>query len=318
MSYLYRLKNRKSRQRQQGVVIVVALFIVALVATMAYWMMARLERDTQRTSLLLRDTQAEFYAQGSIAWAMDQLRNDWGQRKPNQIVDAMPMQSPEDTRNGYTIHSTIYDMQARFNLNNLSNPAAQIDFLRLLQAVNPKFTLQQNLAIVNAATDWILSNALQSEYSQYYLALNPSYRAAHRLMVSVNELKQVKGVTPALYETLRPYVTVLPTTTLLNVQTAPAPVLTTLSPAMSMEIAHAIELARAQNPPVSNEAFFALDPVKNSPINKDNVTVVSRYFLVETEVSIEKQHTVLYTLLDRNTDGGKVVINLIWQSKGTW
>jgi type II secretory pathway component PulK len=51
------------RKEQQGVVIVIALFIVALVATMAYAMMVRIERDTRRTSLILRNTQAEFYAQ---------------------------------------------------------------------------------------------------------------------------------------------------------------------------------------------------------------------------------------------------------------
>src|SRR5258708_1218566 len=109
--------SHPSRSHQQGVVIVVALFIVALVATMAYVMMARLERDTRCTTLILRDTQAEFYAQGSIAWAMDQLRNNWEKQKPNQLVDITPITSPVMNENGYRIVSTIYDMQARYNLN---------------------------------------------------------------------------------------------------------------------------------------------------------------------------------------------------------
>ncbi|MBV9575373.1 MAG: general secretion pathway protein GspK, partial [Gammaproteobacteria bacterium] len=102
-------------------VIVIALFIVALAATMAYVMMSRLERDTRRTSLLLHYTQANFYAQGSIVWAMDQLRNNWERQKTNKLVDEIPIKSPENVMNGYKISSTIYDMQSRFNLNNLNN-----------------------------------------------------------------------------------------------------------------------------------------------------------------------------------------------------
>ena len=123
-----RYKCRPSLKRQQGVVIVVALFIVALVATMAYMMMSRFSRDTLRTSLILRNTQAEFYARGSIVWAIDQLRTNWEKRKPNQIVDVMPVKSPVIDVNGYKISSTIYDMQARFNLNNLNNANAQKRF----------------------------------------------------------------------------------------------------------------------------------------------------------------------------------------------
>jgi len=41
----------RSLKRQQGVVIVIALFVVGLVATMSYVMLARLARDTERTAL---------------------------------------------------------------------------------------------------------------------------------------------------------------------------------------------------------------------------------------------------------------------------
>ena len=117
---------------QQGVVIIVALFIVALVATMAYIMMARLSRDTERTALLLRDNTAEFYAQGSIAWAIDQLRNDFDQQKKDQVMDRVPIHSPIDIVNDYKIESTILDIQSRFNLNNLTDVSAQEDFKSIL------------------------------------------------------------------------------------------------------------------------------------------------------------------------------------------
>lgn len=296
----------------------VALFIVALVATMAYVMMARLERDTRRTGLLLHDTQASFYAQGSIAWAMDQLRNDWERQKANKLVDDIPIKSPENEFKGYKISSTIYDMQSRFNVNNLTNTESQAGFIRLLQTVEPSLSQQKAQDMTHAVVDWITPGQQQNEYSKYYLGLPTPYRAAHRPMLSSSELRLVKGMTPTLYNALEPYVMALPTSLPINVQTAPAPVLVILSPSLTLDAAKAIEAARKQNPFTSTQAFFNLDIVKNHHIAAGNVTVTSQYFLVETKVAIDAQTVVLYTLLERIANDSNVSVNILWQSKGIW
>lgn len=314
-----RYHRHLSRKRQEGVVIVVALFIVALVAAMAYAMMARLERDTRRTSLILRDTQAEFYAQGSIAWAKDQLRNNLENKKPNKLVDVTPIQSPENEMHGYKITSTIYDMQSRFNVNNLSNNTdLQKDFKKLLRLVEPTLTEEKANEMIRAVVDWIKLGASQSADSKYYLELPLPYRAAHKPLFSISELRLVKGVTPKLYMALQPHVIALSAPTLINVQSASALVLATLSPTMTLEAGKAIEQLRAQTPFVSTEQFLNLDIVKNHPISADKITIVSSYFLVETTVAIENQQVVLYTLLERTAKDNKVAVNIVWQSKGTW
>jgi general secretion pathway protein K len=49
-------------------------------------------------------------------------------------------------------------------------------------------------------------------------------------VVKHSELLAVKGVTPAIYAALRPYVTALPTTSAkINLNTAPLPVLTSIA-----------------------------------------------------------------------------------------
>lgn len=309
-----------SLKRQQGVVLVVALFIVVLVATMAYIMMSRLERDTRRTTLLLRNTQAEFYAQGSIAWAKEHLRADGekikGNPNPTIMVDLIPVKSPVNEVNGYKIVGTIYDMQSRFNLNNLTKTEAQADFKRLLQVIQPKITEQQAQDMVLAVTDWVSPAQAQTDNSKYYMGLSPPYRAPHDLMASASELQLVKGMTPALYQALGPYVTALPVVTLINVQTAPAPALVTLSPTMTLSVATAIEQLREQSPIVSTQMFTNLDVVKNHNISADQITTVSDYFLLETEVTIEDQHVLLYTLFERSIKEGKVELTILWQSKG--
>lgn len=311
-------KSLKSLKQQQGVVIVVALFIVALVATMSYVMLTRAARDTERTALLLRSTQAEFYAQGSIAWAIDQLSRDWEQQKPNQLIDNIPLQSPPDKMNGYKISSTIYDLQARFNLNNVQDAEAQQAFKSLLKTLAPKLTDEAAQQIVLGLVDWITPVSQENGFSKYYAGLTQPYRAAHRMMFSASELQLVKGITPAIYSELKPYIIALPEKTMLNVQTAPAAVLMTLSPALDLESAQAIEEQRKQSPILSPEVFASLDVVKNHQIKTDKIAVTSSYFLVVTDVSIENQHALLYTLLQRLSSGKKASLRIVWQSKSVW
>lgn len=312
------MRGNKSLSRQSGVVIVVALFIVALIATMAYVMMSRLERDTRRTSMILHNTQAEFYAQGSIAWAMDQLRNNWEKQRPNKLVDETPIKSPEIEVNGYKVASTIYDMQSRFNINNLNTPEAQSDFKRLIQAVAPELNEEKARNIVSAIYDWITPQSQQSEFNKYYANLPVPYRPAHRAMLSISELIHVKDITPDLFNRLKLYVTALPAHTGINIREAQIPVLLTLSPTMSLTIAKALAQLRDQNMAqmVNPQAFLNSEAVRSLQIVPDKVIPVSNYFLVETEVTIENQHVLLYTLLERVTKDNKAMINILWQSKG--
>ena len=305
-------------KKQTGVVLVIALFIVALVAAMSFAMMGRLERDTRRTTLLIRNIQAEFVAQGSIAWAMDQLRNDWIRQKTNRVIDPTPIQSPINEMNGYQINSKIYDMQARFNLNNLTDLQTHEGFQHLLKTIDPKLSEGKINEIIRGIIDWITLDKKQNDYYDYYLSLPTPYRAAHRAMWSVDELRLIKGMTPQLFNALKSYIVALPESTLVNVQTASAPVLMTLSSTLNLAAAQSIVEARKQTPITTPQQFINLNGIKNQPITADKISVVSKYFLVETNVVIEKQHILIYTLLERRVTSGKVEMVVWWQSKGIW
>lgn len=298
--------------------IVVALFIVALVATMAYVMMARLERDTRRTQLILRSTQADLYAQGSVLWAMDLLKNNYEKKKPDTLVDQMPVTSPVNTENGYRIQSTISDMQGRFNLNVLNGVEGMASFERLVLAVVPNLKEEEAKEVVRSVTEWV-SSGQKGGSDQYYQGLSQPYRAAHRPMLTASEFRLVKGVSQPIFMALEPYIAALPVSAGMNVQTASAPVLMTISPAMTLDAAKAIVSVRAQKPFVTIEAFKKLDIVANhlgKESKSSNLTTISNYFLVETHVSVENQEIVLYTLLERATNGNKAVVTISWQSKG--
>ena len=85
---------------------------------------------------------------------------------------------------------------------------------------------------------------------------------------------------------------------------------------MSLETAQSIHDLLTQNPPPNMQAFMTLDIIKNHQIKSERVTLTSQYFLVETEVKIERQRILLYTLLQRNSSAGKADMLVLWQNRG--
>ena len=150
-------------------------------------MMSRLARY-ETYYLDYADAQAQQYAQGSLIWAIDQLRHNWEQKNPNQLIDMIPAKSPVNQVNDYTVSSTIYDMQARFNINNLNQEDAQAVFRHLIQVVDPKIKGEQAKDIMYAIADLLGSSAGMMHYADYYLHQRVTYRPAYKPMISVSEL----------------------------------------------------------------------------------------------------------------------------------
>ncbi len=310
------MKNRLAAS-QRGTAIIVAIFVTALVAAAAIAMIDRLRTDTHRTELLLNNIQLNQYAEGSIYWAIDQLINDLKQQQPNKIVDRTPIRSPVNEVNGAKVVSIIFDGQGKLNLNNLTDPQFQTVFIRLLRLVQPNITQAAAQNITQNVINWITPGLNNTELDQYYAKLSPAYRAPHQLMTSVSELRMVKGMTPALYAKLAPYVTALPEKTLININNAPIPVIMSLSPTISLEAAKALDAIRKQAPFPSLEALASLPIVKNNPIAQNNLTVTSSYFIVQTNVTMGNQSIRLYSLLMRLLKNKQPIVIILWQSKGT-
>jgi general secretion pathway protein K len=303
--------------KQRGAAIIVALFIAALIAAISMCMMQYLQIDLRRTELILRANQGYYYTQGSIAWAKDILIQNWKQHKPNQIVDHLPLNLRPSQEGPYRINATLTDLQGRFNINSMTTDAFQKAFLRLMRLVDP--TIDQNNAqdIVKGIIDWISPGIKESTFDAYYLKLNPPYRAAHNPMTSISELLLVKGVTPNLFTKLSPYLTALPDKTQININTAPALVIMSLNPTMPIHSAQSIVSLLKKEPVVDLQKLAALPLLKNNPIPSELITVMSNYFLLKTNVTVEDQQLILYTIFNRLTKDLNAKVTIIWQSKGT-
>lgn len=316
MKYLKQLKHPLNPNKQQGAAIIVALFITALVAAMAFAMIERVRNDTRRAELLIHADQAYFYAQGSIAYAQDQLNNNWKNKVTNQVIDKLPLHNVSEQENA-TITTDIIDAQGFFNINNLSDSNYRDVFIRFVKNIIPNIDTPLAQRIMLAILDWISPGMKGSEFDRFYSESKPAYIAPHRLMMSASELRLVKGVSAAIYNSLEPYLIALPAVTPVNVNTASPYLLMALSKTMSFDAAKAIVNYRIKTPFVSVQQFGNFDIVKNNKIEDKFITVESQYFLIKTEVAIGDQDLILYTLVQRLQKDNKPITIPLWQTKGT-
>lgn len=122
---------------------------------------------------------------------------------------------------------------------------------------------------------------------------------------SADSLLNVPGFTPEAVARLRPFVTVLPTQTPVNMNTAPAEVIAALVPGMSLSSAQAV-VARRQGAFFRNtgdvqlalEGTRALAP--NADISQIPMDVTTSYFLVHGHVQYERAEVDRTTLIYRD------------------
>ncbi len=132
-------------------------------------------------------------------------------------------------------------------------------------------------------------------------------------MIGVNSLLNVNGFTPETIAKLRPFVTILPTTTAVNMNTAPAEVIAAVVPGMNLAQAQAFVARRAT-------VFFhdvgnvqlALNGagVKTATsVDPDEMDVTTKYFFVHGDVGHEHTRLQRTTLVyrDPNTHTTRIV-----------
>ncbi|AJQ95870.1 type II secretory pathway, component PulK [Gynuella sunshinyii YC6258] len=180
----------------------------------------------------------------------------------------------------------VTDLNRRFNINWLSdqNPDADLmksSFSRLLDA------LGINTALADSVRNWFHQDS-GAEY--LYTTKEPPYFPPVMPMSDISELRLVDGMTDDFYDKLKDYVCALPVDMRLNVNTASAEVLQTVSSSWTNDNIQKIVDSRKDAPFMSidemiNTVGFTEDELKG--LDEDMLTINSDYFLVHAEVDLE-------------------------------
>ena len=330
------------RNRQQGAALILALVVFGIVALLAISLSADLLVMVRRVENQLHGQQADAWMRGTEGIARNALQVDIASSNDKDHISEGWLNNPQEypMENGL-ISGMLCDLQGRFNLNNLGSklksgsggsdkddqPAVagkysfdQELFIRLLQTLPLEEPLEQQQAedIAGAVIDWIdadsdLSRTASAE-DDYYSDLDPGYHAGNRPLVSVSELRWVKGITAEIYRLLEPHVTVLPVGTALNVNTADAAVLQSINEAknltpLSESDAQTILNDRdgdiaSGNPANYNggfdniAAFWAARSMQ--PQTGANLVVRSDYFLLDTQAIFLDRQYASYAVIYRD------------------
>lgn len=351
MPNLQQIKHFK--KKTLGSAIIVALLIMTLVAILATMMTVQQQAQIQRTMLVVNSDRLYLYAKAVEAWAIMQLTQniqqaeeqaqETGARLDDTAVDVIPLSFSNLTvGNAFQVSGELTDLQGRFNLNNLTQKPYEANFVNLMLAVDPDLDPDQAKKIAQATHDWVSkppsagtnsstqNTSANSTINKYYVKRHPPYRAGQTLMASPSELRLVKGMTPALYLRLQPFITALPKSTPININTASAPVIASLSKTIDLQFAIQMVESRGNTPFTSMNDFLTDGTIQGANIKKSDLTMNSEYFLVTAKVNIGSNSLTLKAMLYRpiksNTatpgpsaqqnQSPQPAVMVLWESRG--
>jgi general secretion pathway protein K len=300
------------RKNERGIAVVLAMGVVALAAITTTAIMVSQSTWARQSELTTDHAQAQCLVRAGVDWAravlsydrnvsnVDHLGEPWAQR-----LAPMPVDRGE-------ISGFIEDQQGAFNLNNLASadgidPAELARFRRLLGILDLPPTL------ADALVDWIDADSVQFSANgaedAYYLGLNRPYLAANQPLTDISELALVRGFDDKVRARLRPFVTALPRSTQVNINTAPAEVIAAIFEGMNIDTARSL-VAQRSRAYFNSMADFSnrLPPGYQIPIS--GVVLYSEYFMVTVRATIGTTPASGVALLTRESPGWPAVV---WQ-----
>lgn len=323
-------------RRQQGAALLMAMVIVTLVSTLAASMVWQQWRAVQVESAERVRSQSAWVLSGALDWARLILREDGRTDGPDHLgeVWAMPLAEARlstflaaDSNNNATddgdspdafLSGKVDDAHSKFNLRNLIeggniNERNLKAFKRLLEFLS----LPPSLGDVVASS---LSKAALAEIS--YTSNDPGIlellggeagRAQASLMPQSFDQLLWLGLDAATLEKLRPYVTLLPTTSAkVNINTASKEVIAAVIDGMDLARAARLVQARQRNPfrNVADDikAILGNGPGPNNDWDASRIDVKSEFFEVKGRLRFEDNVIEQRHLVQRAPGGSDVLV----------
>jgi len=296
------------RASARGFAAISAILVAATVASIGTYLAWQGTLAIRQTENIAAARQASSLVRAAAAVAAATLAQD--DPRVDHRGEAWGRPIPAIEIEGASVEGTITDEQGKFNVNNLadSNGASEADvaaFRRLLRRAR----LPESLA--DAVVDWMDADDVVTEPAGaedvYYLALDPGYRAANRQIADISELLLVKGFADDRLRRLAPYLTALPGSTKVNVNTASTELLAAILPGLSASAARAIVAARDKEPYGSKIEFARRLPESAAKVANDLLDIRSDYFVARGTVRAGRIAAGYRALLGRE---GPAVISI--------
>lgn len=301
-----------SLAKQRGVALIIALLVVFLATTFASLLLADKHLFMRRSVNIILGDQAQLLAISGENWAKTLLQKDHNDSEIDHLDEDWARTLPPLPIEGGFIQGSITDAQKFFNVNNLVDEAGKIDplwearFRRLLLLLE----LPEGLAAT--LVDWLDADSevqiLAGAEDSAYLGATPPYRTANRRISDISELRLLYGIKAEEFKTLEPYITALPATTTLNINTADPLLLRAYFVQDPGESAMANALENREEAPFTTiDSFinrFALteDEQKQREQLLAGLSVKTAYFWLSVDVALDNARFPVKSLVQRPED----------------
>jgi general secretion pathway protein K len=305
------------RQNQQGVALITALLVLALAGMLAYAMIEDSARMIARLGASEQAAQASALADGLYDYALIALQKEQQEGGGSDTLDdpwaaALPIFPIP----GGTLGGKLEDLNGRINLNALARTGAgkastQLRLERLLSALKLDPGLAQR---ISDAIDPDNDSQGAGGEDAGLMAQTPPLRAPNRKLAHVAEIAPIIG--DEAYARLAPYVCAISKNAPLNVNTASAQVLQSLSPAMTPELAKRMYAdGHAHYSDISSfvtalaQASVVLDDAQQRDLG-----VSSTHFLARATVNLQNEAYPFTALLERSP----TILAVRWRARGSF
>jgi len=284
------------RLSQAGIALLSAI-LITLTATAIIVSITHEEAfSIRKTSRILSMDRARLYALGLEDWARIFLQKDRQDTAIDHLGEDWAISIPGLPIEGGLLSGFIEDEQAKFNINNLLVSEEWVNRFRRLCN-----NLDIDTTFVPALLDWI-DEDFEVRYPDGAEEHYDTYRVANRAMVDISELLLVKHVTVEIFDSLKPYITALPTTTDVNVNTISETVFLSLGENLSTD---SFIQERDKEEFSSIQNFIERLQI---PLEESGLSVSTEYFHAYGLVSQGDLVFNLDTLLHRDENGTTRVI----------
>lgn len=303
-------------RRQRGVAIITALLIVTIAATVSITISTRLQLDVRRTGNLIAQDQAQFYLMAAEEWSQRILQQDKEDSTADSLDETWAVELPPIPVDGGSIQGRLTDLHACLNINALVvDNAVDATMQQRLTELFGRLGVKTNP--VQAIVDWIDSDLERTNPNGaedgYYLNLETPYRTANTPLHSLSELRLIKGFEDGeTFQLVEPYLCAFIINSgniSININTASAEVLQSLSDKMTESIADDIIAQRTEAPFTNIKDFTSFGKLSTIITNTDKLSTSSEYFLLRAQARIGQANKVMYSIIYREESGKTSIIS---------
>lgn len=318
------------RRSHRGAALLTAMLTVTLVATFASAALWQQWRGIEIEAAERSRTQMQWVLNGALDWARLILQEDGRDNRIDHLSEPWSLALQEARLSSFlaTDRNNTNDALDAFLSGEISDQQARLNLRNLVQAGKPNATAQpvferlfNRLGLAPELLQRLIDALLADAVAKAPAASSSSPAAAagsgnSNVLLSPNRLDELVwlGFSPAQVQALRPYATLLPSATPLNLNTASAEVLQAAIAGLGLSQAEQMVRQRATTPfKTVGDALQAsgLSPAAIARVETKDLDVATRYFAVRGRLRLGADTVQEVSLVERSSNA----VTVVWRQR---